>query len=100
MKKIITIIAVLAALGAVAFVSLKGSGPQIMTMTIPVKGMTCKGCQQNIENELAQMLGVIKANASHESAELTVEFDKKQLNPEKIVETVNNIGFSASLPSK
>ena len=43
--------------------------------TIPVSGMSCNGCEQNIENALRKLDGVTRVAADHEADTVEVVAD-------------------------
>ena len=43
--------------------------------TIPVSGMSCNGCEQNIENALRKLDGVTRVEADHEADTVEVVAD-------------------------
>ncbi|QSG02351.1 heavy-metal-associated domain-containing protein [Natranaeroarchaeum sulfidigenes] len=46
-----------------------------MVRTITVTGMSCEGCEQNIEESLQELDGVIQVSADHESESVEVGTD-------------------------
>ena len=46
-----------------------------MAQTLTVTGMSCEGCEQNVENALQELDGVTRVTADHEaeSVELSTE---------------------------
>ena len=45
--------------------------------TIPVSGMSCNGCEQNVENALRKLDGVTRVEADHEADTVEVVADDK-----------------------
>lgn len=43
--------------------------------TVPVTGMACTGCEQNVENALKELGGVTRADADHEGGTVEVVVD-------------------------
>ena len=43
--------------------------------TIPVSGMSCDGCEQNVENALQKLDGVTRVEADHEADTVEVVAD-------------------------
>jgi P-type Cu+ transporter len=67
-------------------------------VTIPVSGMTCAGCQANVQRALARAPGVAQANVNLMTANATVTFDPEVASPEQLVEAVRATGYGAELP--
>lgn len=58
-----------------------------------VSGMTCGGCSASIGRALTRLDGIEKAEADHEKGSADVEFNDKAISKEKIVETIENLGY-------
>lgn len=63
-----------------------------MTTKIDVEGMSCGGCEANVEEALESIEGVTDATADHEAGEVTVEGDAAT---DDLVSTVEDAGYSA-----
>ena len=50
------------------------------TVTLPVTGMTCGGCENAVTRALARLPGVSEAVASHRDATVRVTFDAAQVS--------------------
>lgn len=63
-----------------------------MSTTITVEGMSCKHCEQTIEDALRGVAGVSDARADHEVETVVVEG-----NPDtgRLVQTVEDAGYTA-----
>ncbi len=69
-------------------------------MVIPVKGMTCGGCETAIKLAVKKLDGIVSVEADHKEGRATVEYVKDKVTIEKIVEAINKTGFKASMPEK
>jgi Cu+-exporting ATPase len=58
-----------------------------------VTGMTCAACSTRIQKRLAKLEGVAEANVNLTTEKATVTFDPAQVTPEKLFETVSNLGY-------
>ena len=58
-----------------------------------VQGMTCGNCARSVERKLSATAGVAKASVDLIGAAVTVAFDPAQVQPEKLAETVRQLGF-------
>lgn len=65
-----------------------------------VEGMTCASCAMTIENSLQKLKGIAKASVNLASEKLTVEYDGKLVTPEKLEQTVKDVGYTLVLPQK
>ena len=63
---------------------------------ITIGGMTCSACVNSITNALKELNGVEEVNVSLLTERATVLFNK-QITVEEILETVEDVGFDASL---
>lgn len=70
----------------------------VKKVSLDVKGMTCTGCQYNIENSLKKVDGVIQAKADYTKAKAEVEYDPETTNVDKLVAAVNDLGYETRAP--
>jgi Cu+-exporting ATPase len=62
-------------------------------ITIPISGMHCVSCAQNIETNLRKLKGVSGANVNFATEKATVEFNEKIVNEKKIYVTIEKLGY-------
>lgn len=67
------------------------------TARIRVEGMTCESCVSHITGELAKLKGVIKAEVKYGDGLAIVTYDPAQVRPERLVEAISRIGYTAWL---
>lgn len=63
-----------------------------MTTTLDVRGMSCDGCEDIVENALTDVSGVEDATADQTSASATVEGDA---DTDELVQAVELAGYEA-----
>lgn len=66
-------------------------------ITIKLNGLHCSSCIMNIEMELEEIKGVKKAEGSYAKAEMKVEFDENETNPEKFLATIKKLGYEGNI---
>lgn len=66
-----------------------------MKSDFKIEGMTCSACQSHIQKAVDQLEGIEKANVNLLSNAMTVEFDEKKLDIQKIVDAVSKAGYKA-----
>lgn len=66
---------------------------------ISIKGMTCHACVKTIEQNLTELPGVISIKVSLSNQEGVVIFSSSNINPEMMVQEIEDSGFEASLKS-
>ena len=76
------------------------TGASKRTVNFPVTGMTCAGCQANVQRALAAAPGVAEANVNLMTSKATVIFDPDVATPEHLVEAVRATGYGAELPDE
>ena len=64
-----------------------------MTSTLPVIGMSCSNCAQNIERNVGKLAGVSSARVDLAGEKLTVEFDPALIDEPRIIARVKELGF-------
>jgi len=60
--------------------------------TVDVTGMSCNGCEQNVENALEALDGVRRVEASHEGGTVEVVTDD-DVSDDDISNAVRNAGY-------
>lgn len=69
------------------------------TVIIPVSGMTCVGCEMQVEEEVKKLDGIITVKASYVGENTVVQFDNSKANIDKIVEAINRTHYKATNPT-
>jgi Cu+-exporting ATPase len=67
-------------------------------LELPIEGMTCSSCAGRVEKSLNKLDGV-EATVNFATERATVNFDPGRIAPEELVEAVEGVGYSASLPA-
>jgi P-type Cu+ transporter len=66
---------------------------------IPVTGMTCVGCQNNVQQALEHTPGVRHASVSLLTRQAEVNYDPAEVTPEQLVDAIRSTGYGAELPA-
>ena len=61
-----------------------------------VTGMTCAACQANVTRCVSKLEGVEDVNVSLLANQMTVSYDETKLQPDTIVQAVEQVGYGAS----
>lgn len=67
----------------------------LQKISLDVDGMTCSGCEYNVESALKKIAGVTAVQADHEGKSAEITFDPDLSDVQQFVEAVNGIGYSA-----
>jgi copper chaperone len=65
------------------------------TRIIPVRGMSCGGCERSIEIALLRLDGVQQVVPEHIADEVEVTFDPAKVDLDRIHEAIAAAGFAA-----
>ncbi len=65
---------------------------------LSVGGMTCAACQANVTRAVSSLDGVMDVDVNLLSGSLKATFDDSVCSEEQIIDKINSIGYSASLP--
>jgi P-type Cu+ transporter len=68
-------------------------------LELPIEGMTCSSCANRVEKSLNGLDGV-EATVNFATERATVSFDPERTAAEDLVEAVDRVGYSASLPTQ
>lgn len=58
-----------------------------------IKGMTCEGCTEHVNSEIAKAKGVINYQTSYEKANTIVTFDNSKTSVDSIAAAINSTGY-------
>ncbi len=72
---------------------------EVVEVIIPVQGMTCSGCEYNVEKAVNKLDGIIQVKADHKKGKTYVKFEKGKVSIDKIVNAINKTGYKATKPS-
>jgi copper chaperone CopZ len=64
-----------------------------MDKIMGIKGFHCSGCANNLSKSLANLEGVIKAQADFDTAQVEVRFDPERVTEEDLRDQVRATGF-------
>ena len=74
------------------------SEQQLLTLDIPVGGMTCASCANRIQRKLNKLDGVnASVNYATEKAHVEAPAD---INPQQLIDTIVAAGYTAELPQE
>lgn len=63
-------------------------------MVLPVEGMTCTGCENNVQFALSSLPGVRRVKADHKAKTVEVEFDPSATNEDEVRRAIEEIGYT------
>ncbi|MCW3107049.1 MAG: merTP [Segetibacter sp.] len=58
-----------------------------------IKGMTCEGCTEHVNSEIAKVNGVINFQTSYDKASSIVKFDNDKTSIDRIAAAINTTGY-------
>lgn len=61
-----------------------------------ITGMHCTSCAMNIEGELEDLRGIIKATVNFPKQMTHVEYDETVVSSQKIIETIQKLGYQVN----
>jgi copper chaperone CopZ len=67
---------------------------QVQTITLDIEGMTCAGCEATVKKAARGVHGVLQADASYDTGQATVKYDKSKTTRETITAAINKTGFT------
>lgn len=65
----------------------------IQTASFTVKGMSCKGCETEVNNELYKVKGVIDAQTFYNKGTSIVKYDKSKVSVEQLKNAIAHTGY-------
>ena len=61
-----------------------------------VTGMTCRACEQRIENALTRIEGVVRSAADHRAARVRVMFDPARTSEDAVRSCIERAGYAVA----
>lgn len=68
-----------------------------MIKKLPVEGMSCAHCKNNIETAVQLLEGVHQVNADFREGYVFVDFDETQLDLDTIIKEIEDLGYEVML---
>ena len=90
MKKLVTVLALSAALSAPAWAATQ-------TVTLSVPGMTCASCPITLKKALNKLEGVENIEVNLEKKEALITFDDAKTTVEALLEATKNAGYPSTV---
>lgn len=89
MKKLLPLVALIAALAAPVW-----AAPQTVTLSVP--GMTCSACPLTVKLALNKVPGVSKTDVSFEKLQAVVSFDDAKTNLQALTKATADAGYPST----
>lgn len=64
----------------------------MINKTFSVRGMKCINCKANVERTLKALPGVVEAVVNLDEANVTVDYDETQVNPQAMKDAIDDLG--------
>lgn len=68
----------------------------IQSASFQIKGMTCGGCEEHVNNELSKVNGVLESHTSYAKGRSTVKFDKSKASVEQLKAAIAKTGYEVT----
>lgn len=72
------------------------TGADIKQAEFRIKGMTCEGCTEHVNSEIAKVKGVINYQTSFKKATSVVKFDNSKTSVDSIAAAINSTGYKVT----
>lgn len=89
MKKLLPVVAMIAAFAAPAWAAMQ-------TVTLSVPGMTCAACPLTVKQSLSKVQGVSKTEVSFEKKQAVVSFDDAKTNVQALTKATADAGYPST----
>ena len=70
---------------------------EVKSVTLEVKGMTCKLCPPMVKKAISKVGGVKDVHVDFEKKEAYVKYDDGAVKPEDLIKAVEKVGFKAKI---
>lgn len=65
----------------------------IDTVKLDIEGMTCTGCEENINHSVNELDGILEINTSHKKGTSEIKFNKTKTNHNEIEKAIKSKGY-------
>ncbi|MBI2753230.1 MAG: mercury resistance system periplasmic binding protein MerP [Betaproteobacteria bacterium] len=89
MKKLLPVVALIAAFSAPALAAMQ-------TVTLSVPGMTCAACPLTVKQSLNKVKGVSQTEVSYEKKQAVVSFDDAKTNVHALTKATADAGYPST----
>jgi mercuric ion binding protein len=89
MKKLLPVVALIAAFSAPAWAAMQ-------TVTLSVPGMTCAACPLTVKQSLNKVKGVSQTEVSYEKKQAVVSFDDAKTNVQALTKATADAGYPST----
>lgn len=89
MKKLLPVVALIAAFAAPAWAAMQ-------TVTLSVPSMTCAACPLTVKQSLSKVQGVSKTEVSYEKKQAIVSFDDAKTNVQALTKATADAGYPST----
>lgn len=72
------------------------SDSELLTVEFAISGMHCTSCSMNIDGELEDTPGVVRAETSYAQARTVVRFDERVVTSAAIAVIITDLGYTVS----
>jgi copper chaperone len=62
-------------------------------LTLPVQGMSCAGCENNIRFALSSLAGIERVHADHQAAHVEIVYDPAQTDESALRSAIEDMGY-------
>ena len=69
----------------------------IELIVLKVTGMKCGGCEKSVEDQLAELVGVVSVNASHQTDSVEIQYDDSKVQLEQFQSCLAGLNYRSSL---
>jgi copper chaperone CopZ len=66
-------------------------------LTIYIDGMTCESCNNAVNTALTELEGISEVEADYITGKATLKWESEKVTTDVLLETVNKLGYKASL---
>lgn len=72
----------------------------LKTVIIPIEGMSCSACAARVKKAVTSIDGVAGVEVNLADRNARVRFAPSKLSPDRLVSTVNGLGYNAGTPTE
>jgi copper chaperone CopZ len=66
----------------------------IQTVELKIKGMSCTACEEEVNQEVNKLPGIVESVVSYKNRNALISFDISKTDVKKIIDAVNATGYT------
>ncbi|HDO28267.1 MAG TPA: mercuric transport protein MerTP [Bacteroidetes bacterium] len=72
----------------------------VQSVNLKIEGMTCAGCEENINQSVNQLNGILRIRTSYKTGTAEIDFNKRKTDLAEIVNAIKSKGYAVAVKNE